>query len=161
MVWSSSSDGPEASLSDRSKPNRDSEAESSSVDQDPSRFVAREDTIANVARDEELPDDPEAALNKRRMRPPAKDEAGGSRWQDAPEPSLLPVKAEVIHYDSDAEARMLQAKVQAAKAQQKKKRTRKVKRPDPPGYTLSTKDSLRDLRVRFGFSEGINIRLPT
>ncbi|KAG7588244.1 hypothetical protein ISN44_As07g005870 [Arabidopsis suecica] len=162
IVWSSPSEGPEASLSDRSEPNRDSAAESSSEGRDPSRFVAREDAIANVARDEELPDDPEATLNERRMRPPATDEAGGSRWKDVPEPSLLPVKAEAIHYDSDAEARMLRARVQAAKAQQQKmKPARKVKRPDPPGSTLSTEDSLRDLRARFGFSEGINMRLPT
>ncbi|CAE6205560.1 unnamed protein product [Arabidopsis arenosa] len=55
MIWSSPSEGPEASFSDRSEANSHSEAKSSSVDQDPSQFVARGDTFANVARDEDLP----------------------------------------------------------------------------------------------------------
>ncbi|KAG7528627.1 hypothetical protein ISN45_Un127g000020 [Arabidopsis thaliana x Arabidopsis arenosa] len=44
---------------------------------------------SEAARDEDLPDDPEAVLH-RRARPPAPDEAGVSRWQDVPE---LPVFA--------------------------------------------------------------------
>ncbi|KAG7536785.1 hypothetical protein ISN44_As13g007070 [Arabidopsis suecica] len=155
MVWSTSSD-PEADIE-----RRDSDAESSSNNkEDPSRFVAREDAVADVARELDLPEEPEEAL-VRKSRPPAVDEAGGSRWHGAPEPPLLPVKAEEVHYDSDEAARLLQAKVQAAKGQRKKKRAKKAKKPDPPGSTLCTDDSLRDLKTRFGFSEGVELRLPT
>ncbi|KAG7530217.1 hypothetical protein ISN45_Un48g000010 [Arabidopsis thaliana x Arabidopsis arenosa] len=155
MVWSTSSN-PEADIE-----RRDSDAEPSSNNkEDPSCFVAREDTVADVARELDLPEGPEETL-VRKSRPPAVDEAGGSRWHGAPEPPLLPVKAEEVHYDSDEAARLLQAKVQAAKGQQKKKRAKKAKKPDPPGSTLCTDDSLRDLRARFGFSEGVELRLPT
>ncbi|KAG7593896.1 hypothetical protein ISN45_Aa01g026830 [Arabidopsis thaliana x Arabidopsis arenosa] len=161
MVWSSSSD-PEANTTDRQiELYRDSDAESTSREEDPSRFIARDDTVADVARDQDLPDDPEATLSRRRVHPPAADEAGVSCWRNAPEAPLLPVKAEEVHYDSDEAARLLQAKVQAAKGQQKRKRAKKARKPDPPGSTLCTEDSLRDLKARFGFSEGIELRLPT
>ncbi|KAG7552289.1 hypothetical protein ISN45_Aa06g028880 [Arabidopsis thaliana x Arabidopsis arenosa] len=133
MVWSSS-DGSEASSSD---------------------------AIADIARDEDLLDDPEAVLN-RRTRPPAPDEAGVSRWQNVPELPLLPeVKGEMVTYDPAEGARLLQLAIQGAMVQRKKARAKKVKRPDPPGSTLSTSDSLRDLKARFNFSEGITLRLPT
>ncbi|KAG7564198.1 hypothetical protein ISN44_As10g009660 [Arabidopsis suecica] len=159
MVWSSS-DGSEASLSGRTEPS--SGAESSSEQRgDPTQFVAREDTIADVVRDEDLPDDPEAVLN-RRTRPPASDEAGVSRWQDVPELPVLPeVKGEMVTYDPEEGARLLQLAIQGAKALRKKTRAKKVKRPDPPGSTLSTSDSLRELKARFNFSEGVALRLPT
>ncbi|KAG7594098.1 hypothetical protein ISN45_Aa01g028780 [Arabidopsis thaliana x Arabidopsis arenosa] len=131
MVWSSS-DGSEAILSDRSEPSSD--AGSSSEDrEDPSRFVAREDAVADTARDEDLPDDPEAVLNRRRrILPPAADEAGVSRWQDAPELPVLPeVKGEMVSYDPEEGARLLQQAIQGTLAQKKKK------------------------------SEGVTLRLPT
>ncbi|KAG7548431.1 hypothetical protein ISN44_As12g036210 [Arabidopsis suecica] len=159
MVWSSS-DGSEASLSGRPEP--DSGAESSSEQRgDSSQFVAREDAIADIAWDEDLPDDPEAVLN-RRARPPAPDEAGVSRWQNVPELPILPeVKSEMVTYDPAEGARLLQLAIQGAMVQRKKTRAKKVKKPDPPGSTLSTSDSLRDLKARFNFSEGITMRLPT
>ncbi|KAG7559309.1 hypothetical protein ISN45_Aa05g009040 [Arabidopsis thaliana x Arabidopsis arenosa] len=161
MVWSSSSDS-EANVSDRQiELFCGSDAESASREEDPSRFIAREDTIADVARDQDLPDDPEAMLSRRGVRPPAVGEAGVSCWQNAPEAPPLSIKAEEVHYDSDEAARLLQAKVQAAKGQQKRRRAKKAKKPDPPGSTLCTEDSLRDLKARFGFSEGIELRLPT
>ncbi|KAG7529492.1 hypothetical protein ISN44_Un137g000050 [Arabidopsis suecica] len=161
MVWSSSSDS-EANVSDRQiELFRGSDAESASREEDPSRFIAREDTIADVARDQDLPDDPEAMLSRRGVRPPAVGEAGVSCWQNAPEAPPLSIKAEEVHYDSDEAARLLQAKVQAAKGQQKRRRAKKAKKPDPPGSTLCTEDSLRDLKARFGFSKGIELRLPT
>ncbi|KAG7552404.1 hypothetical protein ISN45_Aa06g030070 [Arabidopsis thaliana x Arabidopsis arenosa] len=157
------SDGSEAILSDRSEPSSD--AGSSSEDrEDPSRFVVREDAVADTARDEYLPDDPEAILNRRRrILPPAADEAGVSRWQDAPELPVLPeVKGEMVSYDPEEGARLLQQAIQGTLAQKKKKsRAKKVKKPDPPGSTLSTTDSLRDLKARFNFSEGVTLRLPT
>ncbi|KAG7578973.1 Retrotransposon gag domain [Arabidopsis thaliana x Arabidopsis arenosa] len=132
MVWSSSSD-PEADTTDRQIDlYRGSDAESSSREEDPSRFIAREDTIADVARDQDLPDDPEAILSRRRTHPPAVGEAGVSCWQNAPEVPILPIKAEEVHYDSDEAARLFQAKIQAAKGQQKRKRAKKAKKPDPP-----------------------------
>ncbi|KAG7567963.1 hypothetical protein ISN45_Aa04g007960 [Arabidopsis thaliana x Arabidopsis arenosa] len=162
MVWSSS-DGSEAILSDRSEPSSD--AGSSSEDrEDPSRFVVREDAVADTARDEDLPDDPEAVLNRRRrILPPAVDEAGVSRWQDAAELPILPeVKGEMVSYDPEEGARLLQQAIQGSLAQKKKKsRAKKTKKPDPPGSTLSTTDSLRDLKARFNFSEGVTLRLPT
>ncbi|KAG7583626.1 hypothetical protein ISN44_As08g031410 [Arabidopsis suecica] len=159
MVWSSS-DGSEASLSGRADPS--SGAESSSEQRgNPNRFVAREDTIADVVRDEDLPDDPEAILN-RRTRPPASDEAGVSRWQDVPDLPILPeVKGEMVTYDPEEGARLLQLAIQGAKALRKKTRAKKVKKPDPPGSTLSTSDSLRELKAHFNFSEGVTLRLPT
>ncbi|KAG7567962.1 hypothetical protein ISN45_Aa04g007950 [Arabidopsis thaliana x Arabidopsis arenosa] len=159
MVWSSS-DGSEASSSGRPEP--DSGAESSSERRgDSSQFVAREDAIADIARDEDLPDDPEAILN-RRTRPPASDEAGVSRWQDVPELPVLPeVKGEMVTYDPEEGARLLQLAIQGARALRKKTRAKKVKKPDPPGSTLSTSDSLRELKARFNFSEGVTLRLPT
>ncbi|KAG7594045.1 hypothetical protein ISN45_Aa01g028240 [Arabidopsis thaliana x Arabidopsis arenosa] len=159
MVWSSS-DGSEAGSSDRPEPG--SRAESSSEQrEDPSRFLAREDAVADIARDEDLPDDPEAVLH-RRARPPAPDEAGVSRWQDVPELPVLPeVKGEMVTYDPEEGARLLQLAIQGAKALRKKSRAKKVKKPDPPGSTLSTSDSLRDLKARFNFSEGVTLRLPT
>ncbi|KAG7585544.1 hypothetical protein ISN45_Aa02g009010 [Arabidopsis thaliana x Arabidopsis arenosa] len=161
MVWSSSSD-PEADTTDRQiELYRGSDAESTSREEDPSRFVAREDAIADVARDQDLPDDPEAMLSRRGVRPPAAGEAGVSCWQNAPEAPPLSIKAEEIHYDSDEAARLLQAKVQAAKGQRKRGRAKKARKPDPPGSTLCTEDSLRDLKARFGFSEGVELRLPT
>lgn len=36
-----------------------------------------------------------------------------------------------------------------------------MKRPNPPGSTLSTDNSLQDLRARFNFSEGVTLRFPT
>ncbi|KAG7533613.1 hypothetical protein ISN45_Aa08g012350 [Arabidopsis thaliana x Arabidopsis arenosa] len=154
------SDGSEASLSGRTEPS--SGAESSSERRgDPNQFVAREDTIADVVRDEDLPDNPEAVLN-RRTRPPAPDEAGVSRWQDAPELPILPeVKGEMVAYDPAEGARLLQLAIQGAMVQRKKTRAKKVKKPDPPGSTLSTSDSLRDLKARFNFSERVTLRLPT
>ncbi|KAG7579702.1 hypothetical protein ISN45_Aa03g038210 [Arabidopsis thaliana x Arabidopsis arenosa] len=159
MVWSSS-DGSEASLSGRADPYSD--AESSSEQRGSlNQFAAREDTIADVVRDEDLPDDPEAVLN-RRTRPPASDEAGVSRWQDVPELPVLPeVKGEMVTYDPEEGARLLQLAIQGAKALRKKTRAKKVKKPDPPGSTLSTSDSLRELKARFNFSEGVTLRLPT
>ncbi|KAG7594083.1 hypothetical protein ISN45_Aa01g028630 [Arabidopsis thaliana x Arabidopsis arenosa] len=159
MVWSSS-DGSEAGSSDRPEPG--SRAESSSEQrEDPSRFLAREDAVADIARDEDLPDDPEAVLH-RRARPPAPDEAGVSRWQDVPELPVLPeVKGEMVTYDPEEGARLLQLAIQGAKTLRKKSRAKKVKKPDPPGSTLSTSDSLRDLKARFNFSEGVTLRLPT
>lgn len=47
------------------------------------------------------------------------------------------------------------------KDSRRKKRAKKVRKPDPQGSTLCTEDSLRDLKARFGFSEGIELRLPT
>ncbi|KAG7556818.1 hypothetical protein ISN44_As11g028140 [Arabidopsis suecica] len=161
MVWSSSSD-PEADTTDRQiELYRCSDAESTSREEDPSRFIAREDAIADVARDQDLPDDPEAMLSRRGVRPPAAGEAGVSCWQSAPEAPPLSIKAEEVHYDSDEAARLLQAKVQAAKGQRKRGRAKKARKPDPPGSTLCTEDSLRDLKARFGFSEGVELRLPT
>ncbi|KAG7578906.1 hypothetical protein ISN45_Aa03g030710 [Arabidopsis thaliana x Arabidopsis arenosa] len=161
MVWSSSSDS-EASVSDRQiELFHGSDAESASREEDPSRFIAREDTIADVARDQDLPDDPEAMLSRRGVRPPAVGEAGVSCWQNAPEAPPLSVKAEEVYYDSDEAARLLQAKVQAAKGQKKRRRAKKARKPDPPGSTLCTEDSLRDLKARFGFSEEVELRLPT
>ncbi|KAG7588766.1 hypothetical protein ISN44_As07g010880 [Arabidopsis suecica] len=161
MVWSSSSD-PEASASDQQIVlRRDSDAESASRE-DPSRFDAREDAIANVARDQDLPDDPEAVLSRRRTRPPAADEARGSDWQDAPEPvSVHAVKAEEVFYDPMEAAKLLQMALQGIAGPKKKRRAIKVKKPDPPGSTLCTDDSLRDLRAQFDFSEGVELRLPT
>lgn len=43
----------------------------------------------------------------------------------------------------------------------KKRRAKKVKKPDPPGSTLCTEDLLWDLRARFDFSEEVTIGLPT
>ncbi|CAE5960379.1 unnamed protein product [Arabidopsis arenosa] len=161
MVWSSSSD-PEADTTDRQiELYRGSDAESTSREDDPSRFIAREDAIADVARDQDLPDDPEAMLSRRGVRPPAAGEAGVSCWQSAPEAPPLSIKAEEVHYDSDEAARLLQSKVQAAKGQRKRGRAKKARKPDPPGSTLCTEDSLRDLKARFGFSEGVELRLPT
>ncbi|KAG7579037.1 hypothetical protein ISN45_Aa03g032070 [Arabidopsis thaliana x Arabidopsis arenosa] len=123
MVWSSS-DGPEASSSDR--PESSGDAESSSGSQG------------------------------RGKRPPAADEAGVSRWQDMPEPPVLPeVKGELVSYDPEEGVRLFQLAIQGAMAQKKKRaRVKKTKKPDPPGSTLSTPDSLRDLKARFNFSEG-------
>ncbi|KAG7557027.1 hypothetical protein ISN44_As11g030280 [Arabidopsis suecica] len=171
MVWSSSSNPeavmPEASLSDLPEPNRDSDAESSSSNrEDPSQFIARDDAIADVARDQDLPDDPEATL-QRRTRPPAADEAGGSRWEDAPEREApepvnpLAVKAEEVFYDPVEAAKLLQMALQGIAGPKKRKRAKKVRKPDPPGSTLCTNDSLRDLRARFNLSEGVEMRLPT
>ncbi|KAG7568196.1 hypothetical protein ISN45_Aa04g010290 [Arabidopsis thaliana x Arabidopsis arenosa] len=95
------------------------------------------------------------------VRPSAVGEAGVSRWQNAPEAPPLSIKAEEVHYDSDEAARLLQAKVQAAKGQQKRRRAKKARKPDPPSSTLCTEDSLRDLKARFGFTEGVELRLPT
>ncbi|KAG7552321.1 Ribonuclease H-like superfamily [Arabidopsis thaliana x Arabidopsis arenosa] len=162
MVWSSS-DGSEASLSNRSEPSSDAES-SSENREDPSRFVVREDVVADTARDEDLSDDPEAVLNRRRrILPPAADEAGVSRWQDAPELPVLPeVKGEMVSYDPEEGASLLQQAIQGALAQKKKKsRAKKTKKRDPPGSTLSTTDSLRDLKARLNFSEGVTLRLPT
>ncbi|KAG7528643.1 hypothetical protein ISN44_Un166g000020 [Arabidopsis suecica] len=111
MVWSSS-DGSEASSSGRPEPDNGAEL-SSEQRGDPSQFVARGDAIADIARDEDLPDDPEALA------------------------------------------------IQGAMAQRKKTRAKKVKKPDPPGSTLSTSDSLRDLKARFNFSEGVILRFLT
>ncbi|KAG7599385.1 hAT-like transposase RNase-H fold [Arabidopsis suecica] len=161
MVWSSSSD-PEADSTDRQiELYRGSDAESASREEDPSRFTAREDAIADVARDQDLPDDPEAMLSRRGVRPPAAGEAGVSCWPNAPEAPPLSIKAEEVHYDSDEAARLLQAKVQAAKGLRKRRRAKKTRKPDPPGSTLCTEDSLRDLKAQFGFSEGVELRLPT
>ncbi|KAG7548474.1 hypothetical protein ISN44_As12g036630 [Arabidopsis suecica] len=161
MVWSSS-DGPEASSSDRSESGGDAESSSGSQGE-PSPFMVREDTIADMARDEDLPDDPEAVLSRRGKRPPAADEAGVSRWQDMPEPPVLPeVKGELVSYDPEEGVRLFQLAIQGAMAQKKKRaRAKKTKKPDPPGSTLSTPDSLRDLKARFNFSEGVTLRLPT
>ncbi|KAG7572298.1 Ribonuclease H-like superfamily [Arabidopsis suecica] len=161
MVWSSSSD-PEADSTDRHiELYRGSDAESASREEDPSRFTAREDAIADVARDQDLPDDPEAMLGRRGVRPPAAGEAGVSCWPNAPEAPPLSIKAEEVHYDSEEAARLLQAKVQAAKGLRKRRRAKKTRKPDPPGSTLCTEDSLRDLKAQFGFSEGVELRLPT
>lgn len=163
MVWSSSSDRKVSTSGKKNTWHRDSDAESSSRDQeDPSRFMAREDAVADMARDLDLPEEPKETLHRKSSRPPVVGEAGGSRWQDAPEPSFLPkVKDEEVFYDSDEAVRLLQLAMQAVKAQKKKKRAKKVKKPDPPGSTLPAEDSLRDLRTRFDLSEGVTLRLPT
>ncbi|KAG7536842.1 hypothetical protein ISN44_As13g007650 [Arabidopsis suecica] len=101
------------------------------------------------------------SIRARGVRPPAIGEAGVSCWQNAPEAPPFSIKAEEVHYDSDEAARLLQAKVQAAKGQRKRRRAKKARKPDPPGSTLCTEDSLRDLKARFGFSEGVELRLPT
>ncbi|KAG7579361.1 hypothetical protein ISN45_Aa03g035200 [Arabidopsis thaliana x Arabidopsis arenosa] len=67
--------------------------------------------------------------------------------------------AQLVLLSSGCSARSLG--LYGAMAQKKKKRAKKVKKPDPPGSTLFTEDSLRDLRAQFDFSEGVTLRLPT
>lgn len=48
------------------------------------------------------------------------------------------------------------------KAEKKKrKKNRKVVRPNPPGSSLCTERSLSDLRARFDFGDGVTLRVPS
>lgn len=70
MVWSSSSTDPEAITSGSNNVSRqDSDAELSSHGQEyPSRFVAREDALADVARDLDLPEESDEMLLRKNHR---------------------------------------------------------------------------------------------
>lgn len=84
--------------------------------------MAREDAVADMDRDLDLSEDPEAMLHRKSFRPLEVGEARGSHCQDEREPPLLPdVKNEEIFYDSKEAARLLQLTMQAAKALKKKR----------------------------------------
>lgn len=130
--------------------------------------MAREDATADIARELDLPEEPEEEFRRKRP-PPVVGEAGGSNWCAGPEAPIFPeasallvLKDEAIFYDDEAGARKLQAAMQGVMmAQKNNRRAKKVTKPDSPGSTLSTADSPRDLKARFGFSEAVTLRLPT
>jgi len=110
-----------------------------------------------------LPEDTKPLLQRRKSHPPTIGEAGGSSWQDAPEPQvLLKVKIEELYFAPEETEKLLQAAhvLEIARAQ-KTKQTKKAKKPEPHGSTLYTKTSLGDLRARIGFSVIVTHRVPT
>jgi len=70
---------------------------SSSAPEQMTSFKAREDTIADIARELNLPDDPEPTLVRRPLALMA-DEAETSNWRDVPEPLMPTIKIEDFLY---------------------------------------------------------------
>ncbi|KAG7568053.1 hypothetical protein ISN45_Aa04g008900 [Arabidopsis thaliana x Arabidopsis arenosa] len=91
MIWSSPSNDSEASTSGSNNIQlRDSDVESLPRGQEnPSRFVPREDATANVARELDLPEESDEMLRRKNCRQPALCEAGGSSWQEMLELPIL------------------------------------------------------------------------
>ena len=125
--------------------------------------MAREDATADIARELDLPEDPEPSL-VRRHRVPATDEAGASNWQDVTEPFYLEVKIEEhLFFGPDETENLVGAFEQTAfeiAEKKKRKKNKKVVRPNPPGSSLCTERSLSDLRARFGFGN-FTLRVPS
>jgi len=125
--------------------------------------TAREDTNADIARELDLPDDPEPPLVRRSFAPMA-DEAETSNWREVPEPFMPTVKIEDFLYFGPNETEdILRRNEQKAfeKAEKKKrKKSKKVIMPDPPGSTLCTERSLSDLRARFGLG-AVTLGVPS
>ncbi|KAG7529824.1 Transposon En/Spm-like [Arabidopsis suecica] len=150
MVWTSS-EGSEA------------DAASSLNASEATPFVAREDATADLARELDLPEDSEPSL-VRKLRIPAANEANASNWQDVTEPFYPEVKIEEhLFFGPDETENLVRAFEQTAfeKAERKKrKKNKKVVRPNPPGSSLSIEQSLSDLRARFGFGN-VTLRVPS
>lgn len=122
MIWSSPSNDSEASTQGSNNIQlRDSDVESLPRGQEnPNRFVPREDTTANVARELDLPEESDEMLRRKNCRQPALCKAGGSSWQEMLElPILLKVKDEEVYYNPKEAAKLLQLafQTQAAKAE--------------------------------------------
>ena len=123
-------------------------------------FTAREDTNADIARELDLPDDPEPPLVRRSFAPV--DEAGTSNWQDVPEPLMPTVKIEDFLYfgPNETEDILRLNEQKAFEKAEKRKKKKKAVMPDPPGSSLCTERSLSDLRARFGLG-AVTLRVPS
>jgi len=108
-------------------------------------FTAREDTNADIARELDLPDDPEPTLVRRPLALMA-DEAGTSNWRDVLEPLMPTIKIEDFLYFGPNETEdILRLNEHRAFKKAEKKKKNKSKRaivPDPLGSTLCTERSL-------------------
>jgi len=86
-----------------------------------------------------------------------------------PEPLFPQVKVEddLFFRPNEAEGifqvaeRIAMCKADKGKKKKKKKKKKKQVMPDPPGSTLCTEQSLRDLASRFDFGEDVILHLPT
>jgi hypothetical protein len=125
-------------------------------------FTAREDTNADIARELDLPDDPEPPLVRRSFAPV--DEAGTSNWQDVPEPLMPTVKIEDFLYFGPNETedilRLNEQKAFEKAEKKKRKKKKKAVMPNPPGSSMCTEQSLSDLKARFGLG-AVTLRVPS
>ena len=87
MVWSSSEDA------EPSSSHQGDATSSSNTPEEPSPFMAQEDTSADISRELDLREDPEPSL-VRRPHVPTANEAGTSNWRDVSEPLFPQVKVE-------------------------------------------------------------------
>ncbi|CAB94129.1 putative protein [Arabidopsis thaliana] len=126
-------------------------------------FTVREDTNADIARELDLPDDPEPHL-VRRSSAPMVDEAGTSNWQDASEPLMPTVKIEDFLYFGPNETedilRLNEQKAFEKAEKKKRKKKKKAVMPNPPGSSMCTEQSLSDLKARFGLG-AVTLRVPS
>ena len=136
---------------------------SSSAHEQMISFTVREDTNADIARELDLPDDPEPPLVRRPLAPMA-DEDGTSNWRDVPEPLMPTIKIEdFLYFGPNEKEDILHLNEQRAFEKAEKKKRKKNKRaivPDPPGSKLCIERSISDLRARFGLG-AVTLRVPS
>jgi len=137
---------------------------STNASEEAAPFLAREDSTANIARDLDLPKDPEPSLIRRTCAP-AVNEAGASNWQDALELLFPQVKIEEhLYFGQDETENIVQSLEQTdfEKAEKKKKKNnKKVVRTNPHGSSLCTERSLSHLKARFEFGDEVTLRVPS
>jgi len=133
---------------------------STNASEEAAPFFAREDSTANIARDLDLPKDPEPSLIRRTCAP-AVNEAGASNWQDALELLFPQVKIEEhLYFGQDETENIVQSLEQTdfEKAEKKKKKNnKKVVRTNPHGSSLCTERSLSHLKARFEFGDEVTL----